>query len=65
MLSVIGTRCYFSPLLCEAKQNGQEICIHNPEKSEIFSLGLSILQAALLLSVDEIIGLNDKKANGQ
>ena len=43
MLSVKGTKCYFSPLLFKAKMKGASICIHNPEKSEIFSLGLTIL----------------------
>ncbi len=35
----------------------------NPEKSDIFSLGITYIRAALLLESNDLIGLNDE--NGE
>ena len=32
----------------------------NPEKSDIFSLGISLLRSILLLEADDMFGLNDE-----
>ena len=60
-LTAIGTPSYLSPLLFEAFKNNLNDCHHDPEKSEVFSLGISILKAAKLLSSAEIKNLNDKQ----
>lgn len=61
--TLVGTPVYLSPILWNAfvnlKENPQKIdkIKHDLEKSDIFSLGITFLQCALLLN-HEIIGLN-------
>ena len=59
-LSVLGTPVYLSPLLFKAWKDGGMVCHHKAELSEIFSLGLTLLQAALLLTGEEMKDLNDE-----
>ena len=61
-VSIAGTGLYLSPLLYSGDGF---VAHHNLQKSEVFSLGLSILQALLLLNEEQIKGLNDAKNNGE
>lgn len=65
MNTLVGTPVYLSPILLEilkSHQKGTKFhkIKHDLEKSDIYSLGMSFLQVALLLSND-LIGLNSKE----
>ena len=49
-----------SPELIEIYQNKVEKINFDPEKSDLFSLGISFLQSVLLLNENYILGLNSK-----
>jgi serine/threonine protein kinase len=69
--TVVGTRDYLAPKLYEAyvSKNLRNIQLkgsgihffsrHNLEKSDVFSLGLTLLQVILLLTDAQMSGLND------
>ena len=39
--------------------NGNDIGYFNPEKNDIFSLGLTFIRKRLLLKEEDILGMND------
>ncbi len=56
-----GEPLYISPILFKAVKNRTlEKARHNPSKSDIFSLGLTILEAGLLKSIQEIYSHGDE-----
>ncbi|CAD8177902.1 unnamed protein product [Paramecium octaurelia] len=62
--TLVGTPLYLSPKLWEAYINGQYNDVkHNLEKSDVFSLGVTLIQTYLLLQDQDIAGLNDQKQN--
>ncbi|CAD8089021.1 unnamed protein product [Paramecium primaurelia] len=62
--TLVGTPLYLSPKLWEAYINGQYNDVkHNLEKSDVFSLGVTMIQTYLLLQDQDIAGLNDLKQN--
>ncbi|CAD8173822.1 unnamed protein product [Paramecium octaurelia] len=62
--TLVGTPLYLSPKLWEAYINGQYNDVkHNLEKSDVFSLGVTLIQTYLLLQDHDISGLNDQKQN--
>ncbi|CAD8086656.1 unnamed protein product [Paramecium primaurelia] len=62
--TLVGTPLYLSPKLWEAYINGQYNDVkHNLEKSDVFSLGVTLIQTYLLLQDHDIAGLNDQKQN--
>ncbi|CAD8095534.1 unnamed protein product [Paramecium sonneborni] len=62
--TLVGTPLYLSPKLWEAYINGQYNDVkHNLEKSDVFSLGITLIQTYLLLQDQDIAGLNDVKQN--
>ena len=50
--TVLGTTTYMSPLLRQARENRARTVDHNPFKSDVYSLGLTILAMARLEPVD-------------
>lgn len=62
--TLVGTPAYLSPKLWDAFANGQfqvtkvNKIMHNLEKSDIYSLGITLLQTTLLLPQEEIGILN-------
>lgn len=46
--SVAGTPQYFSPILRKANQSQQKVVKHDPFKSDIYSMGLILLEIHLL-----------------
>lgn len=58
--SLVGTPLYLSPKLWDAYISGQTSEVkHDLEKSDVYSLGLTLLQTYLLLNDPEICGIND------
>lgn len=51
MLSVTGTPCYLSPLLRTGFTRNRRYIGHNPFKSDVYSLGLTLLHMATLEAV--------------
>ena len=60
MNSCAGTPAYMSPEMNLAKFNKMDETKFNASKSDVFSLGLVLLQTALLMNVEE---LRSKKLN--
>ena len=59
----MGTSLYMSPEL-KLIYNGEANEINfNPEKSDIFSLGITFIRSVLLLDVNDILGINGE--NGE
>lgn len=59
--SILGTPIYLSPVLWDAYIKRQNYKVdHNLEKSDVFSLGLSFLQIALLLNMQQLAGMNQE-----
>ena len=50
--SLVGTLSYFSPELLKAHKEGQTNFVYNPYKSDIFSLGLLILEGLTLKKIN-------------
>ena len=48
MMTLTGTPCYLSPELRKGLQRRQRHLAHNPYKSDVFSLGLTVLHMAML-----------------
>lgn len=58
--SIKGEPLYLAPNVFQAVKNRTlERSRHNPYKSDVFSLGLSILEAGLMKSVQGIYSSND------
>ena len=57
--SLVGTLSYLSPELLKAQKEGQTTLVYNPYKSDIFSLGLLILEG---LTLKKINLLNEDEA---
>ena len=55
---ILGYRDYMSPLLRQSFESGYKECEHNPNKSCLFSLGLILLEALTLSSIE---GFNQSK----
>lgn len=54
---------YMSPVLFKSLTMKKRKIKHNPYKSEIFSLGMVILEAGLLTSIQDVYDLKNKKIN--
>lgn len=54
---------YMAPVLFKSLALKKKKVKHNPYKSEVFSLGLVILEAGLLKSIQEVFDLRGKKIN--
>jgi len=48
----LGDRRYLSPLALEAHQRGDSSIMHNPYKSDVFSLGLVLFELASIGVMD-------------
>lgn len=58
-----GDAIYMAPVLFKSLALKKKSVKHNPYKSEVFSLGLVILESGLLKSVQGIFDLKNKKIN--
>ncbi len=62
--TLVGTPLYLSPILWDAfikKQNMN--VVHDLQKSDVFSLGLTFLEMATLANQNEIVGCNQQKGD--
>lgn len=52
--TVIGTGPYLSPLVYKSQHAGEKTCEHDVEKSDIFSLGITLLQLIFRVPTKEL-----------
>lgn len=54
MKALIGMKeLYLSPQLMKCLSRREKLPVHNPYKSDVWSIGLTILEMATLLSIDD------------